>query len=119
MFFDEKTADVCFEVSSEDIHGDVGGEAASSPVPFHAHTHSFILKVCAPMPMLASLFLFVFDSEMMRRLPQYQSLVSSEPAIFRHMLHYVYGCSASDGEMKTHAKDNIINAAEISIPSSL
>ncbi len=47
MFLDEKTADVCFEVSSdsEDIHEDVGGEAASSPVTFHAHTHSFIPKV--------------------------------------------------------------------------
>ncbi len=39
------------------------------------------------------------------------SITDVEPAIFRHLLYYVYGGSVSNGEMKTHAKD-IINAAD-------
>ena len=88
MFLDEDSADVCFEVSGADV-------------PFHAH--SFILKACAPM--LASLF-GSDDDDVATVL-----ITDVKPAIFRHMLHYVYGGSVSDGEMKTYSKD-IINAAD-------
>ncbi len=101
MFLDEKTADVCFEVSSEDVHEDSGDELTSSPVTLHAH--SFILKTCAPI--LAS----SFDSD--DKEITTVSITDVEPAIFCHLLYYVYGGSVSDGEMKTHAKD-IINSAD-------
>ena len=102
MFLDEETADVCFEVSTADVHDvDDGDEEAPSPVTFHAH--SFVLKKCAPM--LASLF--NSDGEHIAT----ASITDVTPAIFHHMLHYVYGGSVAEGEMNTHAKD-IINAAD-------
>ncbi|KAK1739349.1 BTB/POZ and MATH domain-containing protein [Skeletonema marinoi] len=99
MFLDEKTADVCFEVGSADVHD--GDEAAPSPVTFHAH--SFILKTCAPM--LASLF-GSDDDEVATA-----TITDVKPDIFHHMLHYVYGGSVPDAELNTHVKD-IINAAD-------
>ncbi|KAK1739348.1 BTB/POZ and MATH domain-containing protein [Skeletonema marinoi] len=99
MLLDEETADVCFEVGSADVH-DVD-EAASSPVTFHAHR--LILKKCAPM--LASLF-GSYDEEIVA-----VSITDVKPAIFRHLLHYVYGGSVPGKEMNAHAKD-IINAAD-------
>eukprot|EP00984_Skeletonema_dohrnii_P024529 scaffold13669_cov78-Skeletonema_dohrnii-CCMP3373.AAC.1 len=101
MFLDEKTADVCFEVGSTDAYVDAGEAAASSPVTFHAHR--LILKKCAPM--LASLF--GSDDEEIAT----ASINDVKPAIFHHMLHYVYGGSVEEGELNTHAKD-IINAAD-------
>eukprot|EP00984_Skeletonema_dohrnii_P004968 scaffold1761_cov78-Skeletonema_dohrnii-CCMP3373.AAC.1 len=100
MFLDEETADVCFEVSTEVDSGD-GDDAASSPLTFHAHR--LILKKCAPM--LASLF--GSDGEEIAK----SSINDIKPAIFRHMLQYVYGGSVAEGELNTHAKD-IINAAD-------
>jgi len=101
MFLDEETADVCFEVSNADVREDVGDEEASLPVTsFHAH--SFILKACAPM--LASLF-GSSDDEIVRA-----PISDVKPEIFHHLLHYVYGGSVPDGEIKTHARD-FINAA--------
>ena len=100
MFLDEETADVCFEVSDVDSNSD-DTDAAPSPVTFHAH--SFVLKACAPM--LASLF----DSNEDEIATV--SITDVKPAIFRHLLHYVYGGSVPDREMKTYAKD-IINAAD-------
>ena len=84
-----------------DVH-DIGDEVMSSPVTFHAH--SFILKACAPM--LSSLF----DSHDVKVKIATVSITGVKPAIFRHLLHYVYGGSVCDEEMKTHAKA-IINAA--------
>eukprot|EP00984_Skeletonema_dohrnii_P004971 scaffold1761_cov78-Skeletonema_dohrnii-CCMP3373.AAC.4 len=101
MFLDEETADVCFEVSSADVHEDDGDDAALSPVTFHAH--SFVLKTCAPM--LASLF--GSDDEKIVVV----SINDVKPAIFRHLLHYVYGGSVEEGELTAHVKD-IINAAD-------
>ena len=101
MFLDEETADVCFEVSDVDANADDRGEAASSPITFYAHR--LILKACAPM--LASLF--GSDDDEVTTV----SITDVKPAIFRHMLYYVYGGSVPDGEMKIHAKD-IINAAD-------
>ena len=99
MLLDEETSDVCFEVGSADVH-DVD-EAASSPVTFHAHR--LILNKCAPM--LASLF-GSGDEEIVA-----VSITDVKPAVFRHLLHYVYGGSVPGKEMNTHAKD-IINAAD-------
>mmetsp|Transcript_8102 Transcript_8102/g.11795 ORF Transcript_8102/g.11795 Transcript_8102/m.11795 type:complete len:429 (-) Transcript_8102:202-1488(-) len=102
MFLDEKTADVCFEVSTADVHDvDDGDEAAPSSVTFHAH--SFILKTCAPM--LASLF-GSDDDEVATA-----TITDVKPDIFHHMLHYVYGGSVPDAELNTHVKD-IINGAD-------
>eukprot|EP00985_Skeletonema_marinoi_P021381 scaffold13100_cov108-Skeletonema_marinoi.AAC.2 len=100
-FLDEETADVCFEVSTE-VDSDDGDEAALSPVTFHAH--SLVLKTCAPM--LASLF--GSDGEEIAK----SSINDVKPAIFRHMLHYVYGGSVEEGELNNHAKKDIINAAD-------
>eukprot|EP00985_Skeletonema_marinoi_P030630 scaffold32969_cov78-Skeletonema_marinoi.AAC.1 len=99
LLLDEETADVWFEVGSADVH-DVD-EAASSPVTFHAHR--LIIKKCAPM--LASLF--GSDGEHIAT----ASINDVKPAIFRHLLHYVYGGSVPGKEMNAHAKD-IINAAD-------
>ncbi|KAK1739341.1 BTB/POZ and MATH domain-containing protein [Skeletonema marinoi] len=75
MFLDEETADVCFEVSTADVHDvDDGDEEAPSPVTFHAHR--LILKTCAPM--LASLF-GSDDEEIVK-----VSINDVKPAIFRH-----------------------------------
>eukprot|EP00985_Skeletonema_marinoi_P021388 scaffold13100_cov108-Skeletonema_marinoi.AAC.9 len=100
MFLDEETADVCFEVSTE-VDSDDGDEAAPLPVAFHAD--HLILKKCAPM--LASLF--GSDGEEIAT----ATIADVKPAIFRHLLHYVYGGSVEEGELNTHAKD-IINAAD-------
>ena len=105
MFLDEESADVCFEVSDVDANADDRGEAASSPVTFHAHR--LILKACAPM--LASLF--GSDDERIATV----SITDVKPAIFRHMLYYVYGGNVSDEDMKTHAKDIISAANKYSI----
>ena len=102
MFLDEETADVCFEVSTAYVHdGDDVDEVEPSPVTFHAHR--LILKTCAPM--LASLF-GSDDEEIVK-----VSINDVKPAIFRHLLHYVYGGSVEEGELNTHAKD-IINGAD-------
>ena len=98
VFLDEETADVCFEVSTADV--DDGDDAAPSRVSFHAH--SFVLKTCAPM--LASLF--GSDDEEIAT----ASITDVKPAIFRHMLHYVYGGSVPNGALNHNAED-IINAA--------
>eukprot|EP00985_Skeletonema_marinoi_P008397 scaffold3787_cov90-Skeletonema_marinoi.AAC.2 len=102
IFLDEKTADVCFEVSTEvDSDDGDGDDVAPFPVAFHAHR--LILKTCAPM--LASLF--SSDGEHIAT----ASITDVKPAIFRHLLHYVYGGSVPGKEMSAHAKD-IINAAD-------
>eukprot|EP00984_Skeletonema_dohrnii_P025215 scaffold14331_cov83-Skeletonema_dohrnii-CCMP3373.AAC.4 len=102
MFLDEETADVCFEVSTANVHVDAGDQAAApSSVTFHAHR--LILKKCAPM--LASLF-GSDDEEIVAA-----SITDVKPAIFRHLLHYVYGGSVEEGELNAHAKD-IINGAD-------
>eukprot|EP00984_Skeletonema_dohrnii_P004977 scaffold1761_cov78-Skeletonema_dohrnii-CCMP3373.AAC.10 len=100
MFLDEETADVCFEVNAG-VNVDDADEAAPLPVPFHAHSQ--ILQGCAPM--LASLF--GSDEEEIAT----ASITDVKPAIFRHLLHYVYGGSVAEGELTTHSKD-IINAAD-------
>ena len=105
MFLNEETADVCFEVSDVDANEGNRGEAVSSTVTFHAH--SFILKACAPL--LASLFGSEDDGIVT------VSITDVKPAIFRHMLHYVYGGSVPDGEMKIHAKALISAANKYSI----
>eukprot|EP00984_Skeletonema_dohrnii_P025218 scaffold14331_cov83-Skeletonema_dohrnii-CCMP3373.AAC.7 len=102
MFLDEETADICFEVSTE-VDSDDGDEVAPLPVTFHAHSQ--ILQGCAPI--LASLFLFGSDGEEIAT----ASINDVKPAIFRHLLHYVYGGSVEEGELNAHAKD-IINAAD-------
>ena len=102
MFLDEETADVCFEVSDVDANAGNRGGTVSSPVTFHAH--HLILKACAPL--LASLFGSDDKNEKLAT----ASITDFKPAIFRHLLHYVYGGSVPDAEMKTHSKD-IMNAA--------
>eukprot|EP00986_Skeletonema_menzelii_P013433 scaffold7822_cov131-Skeletonema_menzelii.AAC.2 len=54
--------------------------------------------------MLASLF-GSSDDEIVRA-----PISDVKPEIFHHLLHYVYGGSVPDGEIKTHARD-FINAA--------
>eukprot|EP00984_Skeletonema_dohrnii_P025216 scaffold14331_cov83-Skeletonema_dohrnii-CCMP3373.AAC.5 len=98
MFLDEETADVCFEVSTADVHDVDDGDEA--PLTFHAH--SFVLKTCAPM--LASLFSSE-DEEIAA------SITDVKPAIFHHLLHYVYGGDVAEEELNNHAKD-IINGAD-------
>jgi len=102
MFLDEETSDICFEVCTE-VDSDDGDEVAPLPVTFHAHSQ--ILQGCAPM--LASLFLFGSDGEEITT----ASINDVKPAIFHHMLHYVYGGSVPDAELNARAKD-IINAAD-------
>eukprot|EP00985_Skeletonema_marinoi_P033606 scaffold41722_cov124-Skeletonema_marinoi.AAC.1 len=55
--------------------------------------------------MLASLF-GSYDEEIAA-----VSITDVKPAVFRHLLHYVYGGSVPGKEMNAHAKD-IINAAD-------
>eukprot|EP00984_Skeletonema_dohrnii_P004972 scaffold1761_cov78-Skeletonema_dohrnii-CCMP3373.AAC.5 len=100
MFLDEKTSDICFEVNAG-VNVDDGDEAAPLPVPFHAHSQ--ILQGCAPM--LVSLF--GSDEEKIVT----AAITDVKPAIFRHLLHYVYGGSVAEGELNTNAKD-FINAAD-------
>ena len=105
MFLDEETADVCFEVSDMDATTGNSDDAAPSFVSFYAH--HLILKACAPM--LASLFVPNDDTI------ETVSITDVKPAIFRHMLHYVYGGSVPGRVMKIHAEALISAANKYSI----
>ncbi len=101
MFLDEDTADVCFEVCCPEAKE--GKKEAKASELFHAH--HLILKQCAPM--LADLF----DLEDSNGKVVTATITDVKPGVFRHLLHYVYGGSVPEEELKTHAKD-IIDAAD-------
>ena len=103
-FHDQNTADVCFEVSNPEGKDDDDGKnkRAKTTTPFYAH--SFILETCAPM--LAA----ICESN------ESGGVVTAcvddiKPAIFQHLLSYVYGRTIPEEELKAHAKD-IIDAAD-------
>ncbi len=96
-----RNPDVRFEVSCADAQTGYGNGATSSPVAFDAHR--FILEAFAPK--LASLF-GSQDEEVATA-----TITDVEPAIFRHLLDYVYGGEVAGEELTAHAKD-IIDAAD-------
>ena len=103
MFLNEDTADICFEVisSPEAIKG--RKKKAKASQIFHAH--HLILKMGAPM--LANLFDLEDDDGKIAT----ATINDIKPAIFRHVLCYVYGGSVPEEYLKTHAKA-IIEAAD-------
>ena len=106
MFLNEDTADVCFEVSNAEAKIGEKRKKAEASELFHAHSHSQILKTCAPM--LANLFdLDASDGKI-----AVATIDGVKPDIFRHILYYVYGGSVPEEELKTHTKD-IIDAANM------
>ncbi|KAL7451004.1 hypothetical protein ACHAWC_002843, partial [Mediolabrus comicus] len=101
LFLDKDTADVCFEVCTAEKKGKKKRAKASEL--FHAH--HLILKKCAPM--LANLFdLDDSDGKLATA-----TISDIRPDIFHHLLHYVYGGSVPEDELKANAKD-IIDAAD-------
>ncbi|KAL7452277.1 hypothetical protein ACHAWC_004001 [Mediolabrus comicus] len=95
IYFDRATADVYFEV----FHAEVKGEQKKAKVFISFPAHKKILQVCAPM--LADLFGF----------DETATITDIRPVIFHHLLYYVYGGSAPEVDLKTHAKA-IIDAAD-------
>ena len=98
LLFDEDTADVCFEVGTNEV--DEGNTV------FHAHR--LVLKKCTPM--LSALFdssnTLEGDEKMARAV-----ITDVKPEVFRLLLANVYGRSMAEDDMKTHVKD-IIDAAD-------
>jgi speckle-type POZ protein len=105
MFLDETTADVCFEVVNNSSADEKEGKKKKSKSSTSFHTHTFILKMCAPM--LAAICGSNDDSGGMVA----ASITDVKPDIFRHLLWYVYGGSVPKEDLKEHAKD-IIDAAD-------
>ena len=107
MFLNEDTADVCFEVCNAEAKEEEKKETTASAF-FHAH--SLILKTGAPM--LANLF----DLDSSEKIVS-ATITGVKPAIFRHLLWYVYGGSvleedlAIEEHLATHVKE-IIDAAD-------
>ncbi|KAL7450476.1 hypothetical protein ACHAWC_002386 [Mediolabrus comicus] len=104
-FLDEKTSDVCFEVSSSDSNNDRSKKTKASDL-FHAHRS--ILEICAPM--LAALLPPRPDGELAKA-----SITDVKPDIFRYLLFYVYGGSVPEEVLKQRAKEIIETADKYSI----
>jgi len=100
MFSDEETYDVLFDVSATE-HDEDGSKRVKTSTPFLAHR--LILQMCAPE--LAALFGCGGNIETTA------TITDIKPAVFHHLLWYVYGGSVPEEDLKTHAKD-IIEAAD-------
>ena len=99
-FMDEESADVMFEVSSEQATDDSRAQRARTSTTFHAHR--FILQECSSA--LGELCKSVGDSATI-------AITDAKPDIFRHLLYYLYGGKVDDEDLKDNAKD-IIDAAD-------
>ena len=97
MFNDIATADVCFQVGDCAGRTKGGKEKLKSSVSFHAH--SLILRKFAPV--LADL---LGGSNTV-------TITDTKPAVFHHLLYYVYGGEVPKEELQSNAKA-IIDAAD-------
>ena len=96
---DEESADVIFEVGGQQDAGDKN-RAKISATTFHAHR--IILKKCAP-----TLHDICASGGDVNSIP----INGVTPAIFRHMLHYIYGGKISEEDWKESSK-SIIDACD-------
>ena len=98
---DEESADVIFEVGGQQDTDD-NKKAKISTTTFHAHR--VIIKNCAP-----ALYDMCVpsDREDVTSVP----INGVTPAIFRHMLYYIYGGKISEENLKENAKE-IIDACD-------
>eukprot|EP00984_Skeletonema_dohrnii_P007939 scaffold2926_cov109-Skeletonema_dohrnii-CCMP3373.AAC.11 len=96
LLFDERTADVCFEVSSVDMK-----------TPIMIPAHRLVLTTCAPM--LSALFDYsnTLEGDEMARVV----ITDIEAEVFRLLLSNVYGRIIAEEDMETHMK-GIIYAAD-------
>ena len=99
-FMNEESSDVIFEVGGEQASNDARDKRAKTSTTFYAHR--FILQQCTSA--LGELCKSVGDSATI-------SIMDVKPAIFRHLLYYVYGGKVSDEDLKANAKE-IIDAAD-------
>jgi len=103
-FMDEETADVVFEVDSENCQSEEHTKKKSKTITkFYAHR--FILQDISTM--LAELCKSDESGEGITTV----SITDVKPEIFKHMLYNAYGGKLSDEELKNNAKD-IINACD-------
>lgn len=104
MFNDEETSDVLFEVITTEPDED-GSKRVKTSTLFHAHR--LILQVCAPMleALFEPTYLLSSDGKLAA------TITDIKPAVFHHLLWYVYGGSVPKEDLETHAK-GIIEAAD-------
>ena len=93
-------ADVTFEVGSEKATTGENKRAKTAPTMFPAHR--FILKDCAP---------YLFDLCTSGTSSTAIPITGVEPAIFHHVLHYIYGRKVPEDDLKAHANE-IIDATD-------
>ena len=100
---DEESADIVFEVRSQQFNGDAKKKAKISPVSFPAH----LLILCKS----SSFYLADLCRSAGDKTTSPIQLSDVSPGIFRHLLFHLYGGKVSDDDMKSHAKE-IIDAAD-------
>ena len=97
LFEDEESADVMFEIRG---HQDTGDNKRAKISTTNFHAHQIILKKCAPTlhEMCVS-----SDGDDLTSVP----INDVTPAIFRHILHYIYGGKISEEDLEENSKDII------------
>jgi len=101
-FMDAESADVTFEVTSEDVQGRRSHKRAkASPTVFHAHclilqdNASTLAELCRPRREEVTII----------------QITDIRPSVFRLLLYYSYGGKLSKEELKANARD-LIDAAD-------
>jgi hypothetical protein len=97
LLTDEESSDVAIQVGGK-LGMNGNKRAKTSPTIFHAH--KLVLRQCAPQ-----LFQMCRDA---REVP----INNIKPEVFRHLLHYIYGGTVREDDLKCNAKD-IIDAANM------
>ena len=98
VFMDEQSADIVFQVGGQQETA-TNKRAKTSPTNFHAHR--LVLQQCAPQ--LLQMRVGAHDEVPINDI---------KPEIFRHLLHYIYGGTMEENDLKGNAKD-IIDAADM------
>ncbi|KAL7526126.1 hypothetical protein ACHAXR_001331, partial [Thalassiosira sp. AJA248-18] len=98
MFNDEDSADVVFEIQDGEHQGRKTRSSISKAPHADLFAHRLILQKCAP-----DLAEVCGPGRDLTRVP----ITGVKPEVFRHMLHYLYGGSVPEEELKSHAKEII------------
>ena len=96
---DEESADIVFEV---EILSELKGKPATKSSSVRFYAHRLILQACAP-----SLATLCETYEDLTPVP----ITGTKPAIFRHLLHYVYSGKIEPYVLKTNVRD-LLDAAD-------
>ena len=100
MFNDEESADVVFEVENERVETSSDHKNAKTTTAFHAHR--IILQKSCSSALLG---------ELCKSGETSVSITDVKPAVFKHVLYYIYGGKIADEDIWANAKE-IIDAAD-------